>query len=166
MRQKGQGIIEFAVIVPMLVALGISLVYVGIMFLDYTQYSNAARDAARDISLKVDSTSERQAIVDAINADGQAHQSSDSFDHNSTVSRYQNPYTKIYKPIWSARFYDKDNKSSGVTASNAVDVEVTIELVLRNSDGSSDGGTLTSWGVSWNIIPTSLKPVTYRMVLE
>ena len=52
MKQKGQGIVEFALVVPMLAALGIAIVYVGIMFLDYTQYSNAARDAARDISIQ------------------------------------------------------------------------------------------------------------------
>jgi Flp pilus assembly protein TadG len=52
MKQKGQGIVEFALVVPMLAALGIAIVYIGIMFLDYTQYSNAARDAARDISLQ------------------------------------------------------------------------------------------------------------------
>jgi Flp pilus assembly protein TadG len=45
MKQKGQGIIEFALIVPLLIAVGIAVVYVGIMFLDYTQYSNAASTA-------------------------------------------------------------------------------------------------------------------------
>ena len=50
-RQKGQSLIEFALIIPFFFAMCFGMIYGGIMFLDYLQYNNASRAVARDISL-------------------------------------------------------------------------------------------------------------------
>lgn len=176
MKQKGQGIVEFALVVPMLAALGIAIVYVGIMFLDYTQYSNAARDAARDISLQtkfisdesLDQSSKsrkadamRQDIADALNGGA---------NYTNIVERYQHPFTNIYEATWSVNFY-KWNTSSKKLELNGAEgstkaqgskaVEVKIGMKLRGT--SEYGSYLGEWlDNSFKNLPT----ITYKMVLE
>ena len=171
MKQKGQGIIEFAVIVPALVALGIAIVYMGIMFLDYTQYSNAARAAARDIALQTRAgegsasttlarksiAAQRDAVVKLIN------------DQDATLlSRYVVPYTDFYTAKWDAKFYkytDQNNldpsaltKVDSATNANLVQVTVTLSLAKDVEQGGRLG--------EWHVMPEELAPITYRMVLE
>ena len=50
-REKGQSLIEFALIIPFFFAMCFGMIYGGIMFLDYLQYNNASRAVAREISL-------------------------------------------------------------------------------------------------------------------
>ena len=50
MRQKGQTLIEFAFVAPIVVFLFLSILYFGTMFMEYIQYNNAARDAARAVA--------------------------------------------------------------------------------------------------------------------
>lgn len=50
-REKGQSLVEFALIIPFFFAMCFGMIYGGIMFLDYLQYNNASRAIARDISL-------------------------------------------------------------------------------------------------------------------
>ena len=171
MKQKGQGIVEFAIVVPMLAALGIAIVYVGIMFLDYTQYSNAARDAARDISIQthyIDSSADvstktraaaamRQDIADALNG---------GTNYESVSSKYQHPFTNIYEPTWTVTFYtwDDTNKKlkevDGNKADGATAVEVKIGMKFK--DGVESGSYLSSWLQSYGTLPD----ITYKMVLE
>lgn len=182
MKQKGQGIVEFAIIVPVLVMLGVAIIYVGIMFLDYTQYSNAARDAARDISLQAkfiadDSSNQsehsrnaatmRQTIADALN--GGEH-------YNEMVARYQHPFTNIYEATWSVNFYKWNetkrqlelNGTQGNTqAQGAKAVEVKIGMKFKQ--GVETGG---EWGGGFSLERwfadnfSNLPPITYKMVLE
>ena len=51
MRQRGQAAVELAFIAPMFFLIFFSVIYAGILFMDYLQFSNAARAAARDITL-------------------------------------------------------------------------------------------------------------------
>lgn len=183
MKQKGQGIIEFAIIAPMIIALGIAIVYVGIMFLDYTQYSNAARDAARDISLQIkfsddddesakirNANAQRQYLVDAING---------GTDHDVVISRYQHPFTNIYTPTWKAQFYALDPTTKVLKkkskASEADTVEVTIGLKFADDvevgedNYLSKGSLLEKWIYGTEDNPTvfrSLPVITYKMILE
>ena len=60
MRQKGQTLVEFAFVVPILIFLFLSIMYLGIMFMEYLQYSNAARDAARDIATQYNESGSSQ----------------------------------------------------------------------------------------------------------
>lgn len=169
MKQKGQGIIEFALIVPLLIAVGVAVVYVGILFLDYTQYSNAARDAARDISVQSEVTNAdesyttaaefRQSIVNAINSSGD--------EHDKIIARYSHPYTKILKATWSAQFYKLNSNKvlEKVTGSNAAKnadtIEVSIEVEL--ADGvEGDERYMGKWLKALFKLPT----IRYKMILE
>ena len=168
MKQKGQGIIEFALIVPMLIALGVAIVYVGIMFMEFSQYSNAARDAARDISVQTyftdaneDTTNAseyRQNIVDAINKGSGS-------DYETVISRYEHPFTNIFQSSWSAQFYalnSSTKKLETVTeASKADTVEVSISLKLKDGAEAS-GSYMSAWIADLFNLPT----IHYKMVLE
>lgn len=149
MKEKGQGLVEFAIIVPFLMALSIAIIYLGAMFLDYTQYNNAARDAARDISLQsgsdTDAAKLRNDIVTKLKG-----------QDATTLAKYATPMTSLYTATWSAIFY-KDTTPQE-KASGATDVEVTINLHLDKQAG----GILAEWGV----LPNDLKPITFRMALE
>ena len=149
--------VEFALVLPFFIFLFLSVLYIGITFMDYTQYSNAARDAARDIStqagernsdgsVKLTPLKQRLAIIDKLT-------------NKNDGSDYANALTTLYTPKWTAQLRDKDNKvtrsDSGTTA--AVDVVVTIDL-------SRD--ELPSALEDLHIIPRELKTITYKMRLE
>ena len=174
MKQKGQGIVEFAVIVPMLIALGISIIYIGIMFLDYTQYSNAARDAARDISLQkkfAESASDDSATVTKTAAAQRKYlvtALNGGTDHDKVVARYQHPFTNIYDPEWKAQFYYTDTSTKELKttddATKADTIEVSITLKIRSSEAGD--GEISTVGGSWSVLPTELKPIVYKTILE
>lgn len=50
-KQKGQAFVEFALIFPFFVIMVFGMIYGGILFMDYLQLNNAAREVARDISV-------------------------------------------------------------------------------------------------------------------
>ena len=54
-KQKGQSLVEFALVVPLFFAMCFGMIYGGIMFLEYLQFNNAARVVAREISLTTSS---------------------------------------------------------------------------------------------------------------
>ena len=150
MKEKGQAMVEFAVILPFMIALSVAIIYLGALFLDYTQYSNAARDIARDISLQsavteTDIASLRKNLANQIK--------------NGNTSRYAVPLTNLYKPTWGVKFYKNDNSES-TNAKDAVDVEVSV--TLKKSANLGIGGLLADWGV----LPDELKTITFKMALE
>ena len=152
MKEKGQAMVEFAVILPFMIALSIAIIYLGALFLDYTQYSNAARDIARDISLQsavteTDIATSRKNLANKIEKD------------KGYTSRYAVPLTNLYKPTWGVKFYKNDNSES-TNAKDAVDVEVSV--TLKKSENLGIGGLLADWGV----LPDELKTITFKMALE
>jgi Flp pilus assembly protein TadG len=50
-KQKGQAVIEFAVILPLFVLFLFGIVYSGMLFYDYISLSNLARSAAREAAI-------------------------------------------------------------------------------------------------------------------
>ena len=50
-RQKGQALVEFAFVLPILLTIVFMILYGGIMFVDYLTLSNTARSSARDAAL-------------------------------------------------------------------------------------------------------------------
>lgn len=156
MKEKGQGMVEFAVVLPLLIMLTLSIIYVGAMFLDYQQYSNAARDAARDISLqtatkKVDGSvqntahEQRQNLILKINK-------ADS----DTLKRYVNPITNLYTPKWSAAFLKNDGTTT-TEEKDAVDIQVSI--ALKRDESMEFGGFM-------KVLPKELKPIIFKMKIE
>ena len=51
-RQKGQAIVEFALVFPLLLFLLWGLIYTGLLYRDYLNLSNLARDSARAASIQ------------------------------------------------------------------------------------------------------------------
>ncbi len=49
--EKGQDIVEFALILPLLLVLVIGIIYTGFLFADYLTLSNMARSSAREASM-------------------------------------------------------------------------------------------------------------------
>ena len=54
LKQKGQAIIEFAVILPLFVLFLFGIIYSGMLFYDYISLSNLARSAAREAAIVKD----------------------------------------------------------------------------------------------------------------
>ena len=147
-RQQGQATVEFALVIPILIYLFVSIIYIGITFMDYIQYSNAARDAARDISLQAGSDSDaatlRNNLAEKINA-----------QDSETLDRYAVQLTNLYSPTWSATFLDSSGNT--VTAAKASDIQISIEL-KRDA--------LPTALENLNVLPKELKTINYKMALE
>lgn len=104
-KQKGQAFVEFALIFPFFVIMVFGMIYGGILFMDYLQLNNAAREVARDISVsETDSNRENLKI---------------NFE-NRSGDRYKR-LTKLYA----------DNPKINIESNK---VTVTIELNL-NEEG-------------------------------
>ncbi len=196
MKQKGQSLVEFALIVPMLVALGLSVIYIGLLYVDYTQYSNAARDAAREISILADISSDyfqkakktdleryalaRQNVVDKINATQNITPGDFDVLESTIIGQYQRRFMGTYWPVWSAQFYTAETKPNSNdltfketnTALGADAIEIKIELKLLDTDDNgnyilaTDKKSMSPWGGSWDLLPKTLQPVTYKMFLD
>lgn len=157
MRQKGQTLVEFALVVPILIFLFLSILYFGIMFMEYTQYNNAARDAARDIAL-IQTEGGRTEAVEEIN-----DTNTESETHLKRIGRYALPLTKLYAATWHADFLDSDGNpivdSDGnpiYNKNDAVDVKVTITL-------KRDAPIVLG---SFHILPDELRTIEFTMRLE
>ena len=50
-KQKGQSLVEFALVLPLFLILIFGLIYSGMLFHDYTSLSNTARSAAREAAI-------------------------------------------------------------------------------------------------------------------
>lgn len=147
-QQRGQATVEFALVIPILIYLFVSIMYIGITFMDYIQYSNAARDAARDISLQAGTTSDaaglRKNLAAQINS-----------QNAEVLERYAVKLTNLYTPTWSAIFLDSFGEE--VPAEKASDVQISISL-KRDA--------LPSALENLNVLPRELKTINYKMSLE
>ena len=63
-RQKGQTAVEFAIIAPIFFLICFAAIYAGITFMDYFNYNNYARMAARQISLADDKSEMISKVID------------------------------------------------------------------------------------------------------
>ena len=137
-KEKGQAIVEFAIVVPMFIFLFLSVMYIGIMFMDYIQYSNAARAAARDISLQ-DNDAKTETVAKLNNQEG--------------TEKYAVPLTKLYKAKWQAEL--KKNETGDTE--NLTEVEIKIDLKREK---------LPEIFEKLGILPENLKTITYKTQLE
>lgn len=103
-RQKGQSLVEFALVIPFFFVMCFGMIYGGVLFMDYIQYNNAARGVARAISLTT-------------NAEERAKLKN---DFEKKTSEYINPLTHLY--------IVKDGNSKVDIGTNDVEVEITLTL--------------------------------------
>lgn len=103
--QKGQSLIEFAMIMPLFFAMCFAMIYGGILFMDYLQWNNAARAVARAISLTP-------------TEEGRNEIASDFEAHNS---EYIHQLTKMYSATPDVNYSDNQ-------------VTVKIDLTLNEEN--------------------------------
>ena len=60
-RQRGQSMVEFALMAPIVFMMIFGMIYGGIMFMQYMHYSNAVRTAAREIAVSSNKESTKTA---------------------------------------------------------------------------------------------------------
>ena len=150
MRQRGQAAVELAFVLPLLIFLFLCIFYLGIMFMDYIQYSNAVRAAARDISIQVDYTNanpsvKRDQLAEKINN-----------QDSKAIKSYVTPLTSLYSAYWDVMFLDENGDETS-EAAKGVEVQITISL---------ERGDLPTVLENLHVIPRALKPIQYKMRME
>lgn len=140
-RQRGQSLVEFALVIPMFILLLFGLIYGGVMFLQWLNMSNDSRAEARRIAVM----SEEQLK----STFGDSYPTSTSPKIVEGESRFGSFYNVTQK-IW----IENDDSTS-----EPKDVVVAIELERSNKDLPS----VLKW-MDWP--PEKLRPLEYRMKLE
>ncbi len=105
-RQKGQAVVEFAMVFPFLLMLLFGVIFFGLLFADYMTLSNAARSSARDAALYTGTT--------------------DSSDHFSAVQTYYTANTRLLTSLYTNPTFQI--ASGDETLTNSVQVTVTTTL--------------------------------------
>ena len=112
-KQRGQTLVEFALMAPMMFLLIFGMIYGGIMFVDYLNFNNEARTLARQIAV-ADTTAERSALMTKYK-EGSA---------DTSFTRFYN-----IKMVADYGYADSD------TAKNTpIDAVVTISFDRKNDD--------------------------------
>ena len=111
-KQKGQALVEFALIIPFFLLLIFGLIYSGMLFYDYSTLSNVARSAARE-----------RAIT-----------STDTVSNTQIEDYYFNKSKRVFSPQLVTGLYHPVADALKVTGpSNTNDIVVTITMELDNS---------------------------------
>ena len=113
-KQKGQAMVEFALIVPILILLFLALLYGGILFMDYIQYNNAARDIARDAAFSTKTNF-------------------DATDKTNFTKKF-NPLTSLYTAEISDITKDTDNSTVTVTIKLIRHADLRLFQLLTDDD--------------------------------
>ena len=135
--QKGQGLLEFAFVLPFLILIMFGLFYAGMLFSDYIELNNLARTAAREA-----------AVVSADDWDKEYTKVRTKF---ANAAKSSSDPKKFYLPnslyVWDfstkAKFdmeYDKYNKG---------DQSVTVTLVADVNE--DDGGIYNALSAQFNV---------------
>ena len=143
--QKGQSAVEFAIILPLFFTLVLAVLYSGIMFMDYIQFSNAARAAARDIALASNKTDNNgnnngQEIINKLNEQDETY-----------IKKYAVQLTSLYTAT-----FDVNPKTLQST-----DVRVIVTVNFTRNDEN-----FPNLLYEMNFPPKNLGSITYTMPLE
>lgn len=154
--QKGQSIVEFAIILPLLVLFMIGLMYFGLMFSNYVALNDFARTAARNAAMISDATYKESGYATIRAAYESEYESSSK---TVPIDQYFLPNT-TYK--WDPTNPDKfgiEYKRPDETNNGEVVVTLTADL---NRDRGSVGNTFVS------VIGSTVEhlTVTYHMYSE
>ncbi len=139
LKQKGQSAVELAIILPTFFTFIFAIIYTGIMFMDYIQFSNAARSVARDIALEKNPTA-RSEIIKEIKGE--------IVKDKKYLDRYVNPITTLYNTKFDANPINDEK-----------DIEVTVSFERNDENFPLLLDEL-------NFPPKNLNPIKYTMPLE
>lgn len=106
-KQKGQSLVEFALVFPFFLLLIFAIIYCGMLFYDYSTLSSIARSAARERAI-----SSPAGVTDA-----------------DIKSYYFNSGTKQFRPNLVTGLYKPANNPLDI-ATSGDDIVVTINMVL------------------------------------
>ena len=106
-KQKGQSLVEFALVFPFFLLLIFAIIYSGMLFYDYSTLSSIARSAARERAI-----SSPTGVTDA-----------------DIKSYYFNSSTKQFRPNLVTGLYKAASNPLDITTSGD-DIVVTINMVL------------------------------------
>ena len=104
-KQKGQSLVEFALVIPFFLLLIFGLIYSGMLFHDYTSLSNTARSAAREAAILPATASEA--------------------DYNDIQSHYSGQGQSTITSLYSQQSFTVKKEGSG----NDIYVKATIHMV-------------------------------------
>ena len=135
--QKGQSVVEFALVLPIFLVLFFGIFYVGMIFADYMTLSNVARSSAREASI------------------------TDAAGYADNYKNIRNKYSDVELPL-DVLTLNKDYLKITYDSKNQ-NVQVNITATL-NTDGSSIAHTF--YKLMGNIGPDYSMNITYTMYSE
>ena len=106
--QKGQGILEFAIVLPLFLLLFFGIAYFGMAFSDYLSLNNIARDSARLASI------------------------SSKKDYNDVYDKYSSYKLPVGLYKWDYNNHEKCFKIENKKIGNDTNVKVTVHAELSN----------------------------------
>ena len=118
-RQKGQSVVEFALVIPLFLILIMGMIYGAFAYADYMQCTTSVREAARNIAMQKDAQKREQKKAALLNK-------------SYTPALYK---AKLYTENYTARVQEGDEINTGY-----VEVKVTMNrkvniIVLPESLG-------------------------------
>jgi len=118
-KQRGQVIIEFALILPLFLLMIFGLIYSGMLFYDYSTLSNVARSAAREAAITENVTAGNVSTITG-------------HYYNTSTKKFQGGLiTSLYVPKQDDGFQILLGDQSDATKKD--DIEVTIAMQLNTS---------------------------------
>ena len=152
--QKGQGLLEFAFVLPFLILIMFGLFYAGMLFSDYIELNNLARVAAREA-----------AVITSDNYDEDKKERGDGYisvrDKFTASAKSSSDPKKHFLPN-SLYIWEFSNKEKFQITYDEDDQSVTVLLVADVN--SADGGIYNSLSKRLNIVQTI--SVSYTMFSE
>ena len=142
-RQKGQSMVEFVLAVPILMLLFFGIFYSALIYAEYLQYNNAARDVARDIAVQANEENRTQLRNDLNN------------QVPSVVSRYVRSITHL-------NLY-KGNFTVGLEGEGEDGKHTEVHVIINFEKQSVDSLVPA---FARGIFPDSLPKIEYFMRLE
>lgn len=118
-KQRGQVIVEFALILPLFLLMIFGLIYSGMLFHDYSTLSNVARSATREVALLSDTSN-----VDKINEIKRYYYVANSQGGGGRFT--QGIITNLYVPSASNAFTIVPNSGA-----DGKDIVTTINMTLN-----------------------------------
>lgn len=113
-KQRGQVIVEFALILPLFLLMIFGLIYSGMLFHDYSTLSNVARSATREVAISSDTSG---ATITNVRA----------YYYDETEKRFtQGIITNLYVPSSSNPFTIDPNSGD-----DGKDIVTTINMTLN-----------------------------------
>ena len=158
--QRGQTLVEFALILPFMALFIFGMIYGGAMFMEYLNFSNDARQIAREVSVLANAD-DRENIIESYSDEKTAGE--------KNFSRFYKVKRKIYFTYEQQEKKDaagnvvKDPKTDETVyednTNNPIDVVVEVTFQRDNTD--------LPWVLyTIGFPPKEINPIVYRMRLE